>query len=287
MPPVLDPEPMLPVLEPVDPPLVEPLPSEPGVPVVLPEVAPAPVALEPSSFRHWSFCSPVSESQRDAPVLAPVEAEPLTSVDEESLVDGEPMLLPLELVEGELVDGEGEVLLLEPAAGELVLLLPMPLAPVLPLAPPELWANAPDMAKSAAAVAETTSFRFICAPSRWLERDGTAAAGHARPVPPALRQLARSAAADRSGAGRFGAGSGPGARSHADGARAARLRRGSRGVSCIAEAAVALLAAQRRAGLRRRRRHRLGRERDLWRRPDAAARALRQRNLSGGRNSGN
>ena len=52
MPPVLDPEPMLPVLEPVDPPLVEPLPSEPGVPVVLPEVAPAPVALEPSSFRH-------------------------------------------------------------------------------------------------------------------------------------------------------------------------------------------------------------------------------------------
>ena len=138
MPPVLDPEPMLPevpVLEPVEPLLVEPLPSEPVLPEVLPEVppAPAPVALEPCSLRHCSFCVPVSESQRVEPVL---------------------LLDPT----------EGEGVLLDPAEGELVLLLPMPLAPVLPLVLLGLCAKAPDMANSAAAVAETTSLRFICAP---------------------------------------------------------------------------------------------------------------------------
>lgn len=126
-PPVLAPPVDAPPVE--APPVVdEPLPSEP-LPGVLLEVPPALLELEPSCFRQLSFSAPVSASQRDAPVLAPVD--------------------------------EVLGLLLVVAAGEL--LLPVPLAPVL-LEPAELCANAPDMANSAAAVAETMSFRFMCAP---------------------------------------------------------------------------------------------------------------------------
>jgi hypothetical protein len=126
---------------PVDePPIEEPLPSEPA-PVVLPEVPPAPLVVEPSSFRQRSLSSPTSASQRDAPTLAPVEAEPVTPVDEV------PVLLPL-----------------EPTEGVVLAPLPMLLEPALPGALPELWANAPDVANSAAAVAETMSLRFMCVP---------------------------------------------------------------------------------------------------------------------------
>lgn len=126
---------MLPLL---DPPLLAP--PVVGAPLlgVLLDVPPALLEDEASSFRQLSFSAPISESQRDAPVLAPVDEEPLAPVVEE------PELPPVV------------------AAGEL-LLLPVPLAPVL-LEPAELCANAPDMANSAAAVAETMSFRFICAP---------------------------------------------------------------------------------------------------------------------------
>ena len=118
---------MLPLLDP--PVLAPPLVDVPLLGVLL-EVPPALLEDEPSSFRQLPFSAPISESQRDAPVLAPV--------------DGELELPPVV------------------AAGELVL-LPVPLAPVL-LEPAELCANAPDVANSAAAVAETMSFRFICAP---------------------------------------------------------------------------------------------------------------------------
>jgi hypothetical protein len=133
--PVLEPEPMLPLLDP--PVLAPPLVDAPLLGVLL-EVPPALLEDEPSSFRQLSFSAPISESQRDAPVLAPVDEEPLAPVD------GELELPPVV------------------AAGELVL-LPVPLAPVL-LEPAELCANAPEVANSAAAVAETMSFRFICAP---------------------------------------------------------------------------------------------------------------------------
>lgn len=182
--PVLVPEPMLPevpVLEPVEVlSLVEPVPSEPLVPVLLPAVPPAPLVAELSSLRHCSFSSPVSAAQRERPALPPAEDEPLIPVEEEPLVleptDGEVVLL--EPTDGEVVllESDGEVVL-EPTDGELVL-LPMLLEPL-------VWANAPDIAKRAAAVAETTSFRFICAPSRWLK---TAPADDARRVPPACRQ---------------------------------------------------------------------------------------------------
>lgn len=120
---------MLPVLAP--PVVEEPLLG------VLPDLPPALLELAPSCFRQLSFSAPVSEAQRDAPVLAPVDEEPLAPVG------AEPAAPPVV------------------AAGEL--LLPVPLAPVL-LEPAELCANAPDIANSAAAVAETMSFRFICAP---------------------------------------------------------------------------------------------------------------------------
>lgn len=168
--PLEDPEPRLPgvlVLEPLDmPPLVEPLlvappPSEPVLPLVLPDVPPAPLVLRPWSCRQRSRSSPVSELQRaESEDVAPAEDDPLTPVD------GEPMLLPVE-PDGEVVllEPEGGVVLLEPTEGELVL-LSIPLAPVPPVAPvpPEVCANAADIVKSAAAVAETMSFRFISAP---------------------------------------------------------------------------------------------------------------------------
>jgi hypothetical protein len=141
---------LVPVLEPVlDPPMLpalpgvvvdEPLPSEP-LPVVLLEVPPAPLE-RPCSCRQRSFSAPISASQRDTPVLAPVEEEPLAPLDED------PVLLPLEPTDG------------------VVALLPLPRLPE-PVLPPEVCANAPDMAKSAAAVAETMSFSFMKAPFGW------------------------------------------------------------------------------------------------------------------------
>ena len=129
--PLLDPS-LLAPLEEAPPVVEEPLPSEPLLGVLL-DVPPALLEDAPSCLRQLSFSAPISESQRDAPVLAPV-------------------------------DGEATLPALPPvvAAGEPVL-LPVPLAPVL-LEPAELCANAPDMANSAAAVAEAMSFRFICAP---------------------------------------------------------------------------------------------------------------------------
>jgi hypothetical protein len=109
-----------------------PLPIEPLEPAEPLEVPPALLEDEPSLCRQRSFSRPVSASHLADP--APLEDEPAA-----------PALPPLE---------DGEVVL----DGELVLL------PLLPLELPEVCANA-DIAKSAAAVAETMSLRFICAPS--------------------------------------------------------------------------------------------------------------------------
>jgi hypothetical protein len=145
---------LVPVLEPpmppgavLDPPgavVDEPLPREPlpVVPLDVPlDVPPAPLE-RPCSCRQRSFSAPISASQRDTPVLAPVEEEPLTPLDDE------PVLLPLEPTDG------------------VVALLPLPRLPD-PVLLPEVCANAPDMAKSAAAVAETMSFSFMEAPFGW------------------------------------------------------------------------------------------------------------------------
>ncbi|HEX9434897.1 MAG TPA: hypothetical protein VF936_19140 [Burkholderiales bacterium] len=106
LPPVLEPDPMLPV----------------PVPLEVPPAAP-----ELSSFRQRSLSGPVSNWQRALPVLAPVEAEPLVLL---SVVVLPPTLLPVLL-----------------------------LLPVLPLGA-GVWAAA-DIAKSAAAVAETNSFKVM------------------------------------------------------------------------------------------------------------------------------
>ena len=168
--PLLDPEPMLPVLEPVEP-LEEPLPREPELlpevlPELMPELLPAPLVLEPCSCMQRSSSVPVRpvhaagvEDEPDAPV-------PDAPVEDESLVP------PLASV-------EGEVVLLEPTEGDVVLLEPTEGVAVLPLVLPLLWAYAPDMANNAAAVAETMSLSFICAPLVV----GTTRGLHARPVP--------------------------------------------------------------------------------------------------------
>ena len=139
--PLLDPEPMLPVLESVEP-LEEPLPREPELPEVLPELMPellpAPLVLEPCSCMQRSSSVPVrpvqaagvEDDEPDAPVPnAPVEDEPLVP--------------PLAPVEGEVVllePTEGEVVLLEPTEGDVVLLEPTDGVAVLPLVLPLLWA---------------------------------------------------------------------------------------------------------------------------------------------------
>jgi hypothetical protein len=99
------------------------LEPDPMLPVPL-EVPPA--ALELSSFRQRSLSGPVSNWQRALPVLAPVEAEPLVLLS---------------------------VVVLPPT------LLPVLLLPALPLGA-GVWAAA-DIAKSAAAVAETNSFKVM------------------------------------------------------------------------------------------------------------------------------
>jgi hypothetical protein len=114
-----------------------PLPIEPLEPAEPPEVPPAPLEDEPRPCRQRSFSRPVSASHFADPAL----------LDEEPAA---PALPPLD---------EGEVVLL--SDGE-VALLPDGEVVLLPL--PDVCANA-DIAKSAAAVAETMSLRFICAPS--------------------------------------------------------------------------------------------------------------------------
>jgi len=170
---VLGVEPMpLPELDPMPlevPPLVEPLPIEPLLVPVEPDVPPAPLEVEPCCCRQRSLSSPVSASQLDEP-----EEDAPTPPDEElpTPLEDEPVSLLLVPADGEL--------LLVPADGELLL----PLRPPVPLVLPEVCAYA-ESANNAAAVAETISFRFmLCAPlGGW-----NCAIAHARAVPPACRQ---------------------------------------------------------------------------------------------------
>lgn len=128
-------------VEPMPLPLLDPEPRLPDAPVLESvEVPPAPLVVTPSSLRQRSFSRPVIALQRAEPALAPVDEEPPIALDEEPVLP-----LPLEPTEG-------------------VLRLPLPVAPVLPevlpVVLPEVCANA-DIANSAAAVAETRSFRFM------------------------------------------------------------------------------------------------------------------------------
>lgn len=164
-PPPLDPAPMLPVLDPFEP-LVEPLLSG-LLPGVMPELLSAPLVLEPCSCMQRSSSVPVRPVQ-----AAGVEDEAPDAPVPDSLVEDEPLVPPVALV-------EGEVVLLAPADGDVVLLEPTDGVAVLPLVLPLLWAYAPDMANNAAAVAETMSLSFICIPLVV----GTARSLHARPVP--------------------------------------------------------------------------------------------------------
>jgi hypothetical protein len=109
------------------PPVLVPPVLEPMLPVPVPLDVP-PAAPELLSFRQRSLSSPLSCAQRALPELAaPVAAEPLVLLSVEVLP---PMLLPVLL-----------------------------LLPTLPLGA-GVWAAA-DIAKSAAAVAETNSFRVM------------------------------------------------------------------------------------------------------------------------------
>jgi hypothetical protein len=110
----------------------------------------------------------VSASQRLDPALAPLEEDPGVPiagdpVEDEPVAADPPTLLPV-LPPPTLLPAapEGEVVLPAPTEGELLVPPPMLPAPVLPPVPDELWANAPAIAKSAAAVAETMSLSFMC-----------------------------------------------------------------------------------------------------------------------------
>jgi hypothetical protein len=128
-------------------PVDEPLPSPPGEVVLEPpmlplevplEVPPAPLVLRPSSRRQRSFSSPVSTSQRVLRAVEPADEGPV-------------VLLPLPIV---------LPLVLPPTL--LPVLLPPTLLPLLPVLPllPEVCAAA-EIAKSAAAVAVTNSFKVM------------------------------------------------------------------------------------------------------------------------------
>ena len=109
--------------EPVDEPLpVEPLPIEEPVPL-LPDVPPAALEL-PSSRRHWSFCRPVSDSQRALLELEPAEELPGLIAPLPPLVLEPPTLDPLVPPVLEPVD-------------------PPRLEPLEPLEPPTLLPDAP------------------------------------------------------------------------------------------------------------------------------------------------
>ena len=193
--PVLLPEPMPPELEP-------PGALLPGVEVLLPDVppelAPPVVPLEllplvmPSSLRHLSRSAPTMP--RHLLLLLPL-ALPEDDAPPEALLSDDPVELPpvalgvlllelpvalgvllLELPPTELPVALGVLLdELPPLAPLPVELLPVALGvldpaalpPVLPADEPELCANeAPAIAKSAAAVAVTTSFIFTVGPPK-------------------------------------------------------------------------------------------------------------------------
>jgi hypothetical protein len=147
-PPVLEPEPMPPpVVPPVEPPVLEleptPLDELPVLEPVLLEVLPAPLVLLSSSLRQRSFSGPVKVSQRlaEPPMALGDEVLPLAPTPAPDLVSVLPPRLP-------------------PVVAP-VLLLPVPLAPVLPLVPPVCAIVAADMANNAAAVAVTNNFNVI------------------------------------------------------------------------------------------------------------------------------
>lgn len=157
-----EPEPRLPGIVGVAPP--EPTEPEPVVPEpVVPDVPPAPLVEEPSSFRQRSLSRPVSASQRAEPAVAPA-AEPDPTL---------PLALASELP-----------LVLLPALPPVLPLTPLlvpALLPALPLAEPPLPPDCAiaDIANSAAAVAVTRSFKFICwcscveVEENWTARIGT------------------------------------------------------------------------------------------------------------------
>jgi hypothetical protein len=178
---VLLPELMPPELEP---PAEPPVPVLPGVEVlgaVPPVLAPPVVPLELlplvmfSSLRHFSRSGPTMP--RHLLLLLPL-ALPEDDAPPEALSDDPVELLPLALGVELLLPAALGVLLLElpVALGVLepVELLPVALGvldpallPVLPEDEPELCANeAPAIAKSAAAVAVTTSFNFTVGPPK-------------------------------------------------------------------------------------------------------------------------
>jgi hypothetical protein len=158
-------EPVPPPVEPV--PVDDPLPSPPGVCVVLepePMDEPVPVlsdappaALElPWSRRHWSFCRPVSVSQRALLEVEPVAELPEFIAPLPLLVLEPPTLEPVEPPRLEPLDPLEPPTLL-PDVPPALAPAPLPAAP----APPPDCAYA-VIAKRAAAVAVTKSFNFIC-----------------------------------------------------------------------------------------------------------------------------